>query len=196
MKFWAMFRQSFVVLILCGIGGILAGTVLANMTESLKEVPGLIVLIPAIIGMKGNIFTTLGSRLGSAVHMGLITPEKIFNRELAENVKGTMILAVLMSAITGVFASLSSYLLSLTGAVQPPNYLAIIIISIVATFITSIILIAFTVCIVYVAFKKGLDPDNITGPTLATLGDFIALLGIFVISGAVVYILDATGVGL
>jgi len=191
-----MYRQSFVVLILCGIGGILAGTVLGNMTESLRDVPGLIVLIPAIIGMKGNIFTTLGSRLGSAVHMGLITPEKIFNRELAENVKGTMVLAVLMSVITGAFASLSSYLLSLTGAVPSPNYIAIIIISIVATFITSLILITFTVCIVYVAFKRGLDPDNITGPTLATLGDFIALLGIFFISGAVIYILGVAGVGL
>ena len=138
----------------------------------------------------------MGSRLGSAVHMGLITPNKIFNKELAENVKGTMILAVLMSFITGAFASMSSYLLSMTGVVPSPNFIAIMIISVAATFITSIVLIAFTVCIVYVAFKKGLDPDNITGPTLATLGDFIALLGIFVISGAVIYIMNAAGVSL
>jgi len=193
MKFWAMFRQSFIVLIFCGIGGILAGTVLASMVESLEEVTGLIVLIPAIIGMKGNIFTTLGSRLGSAAHMGLITPKKMFNRELFENVKGTMILALLMSVITGIIASLSSYLLSLGNIVDTPNYMAIIFIAIIATFITSIILIGFTVGIVYVAFKKGLDPDNITGPTLATLGDFIALVGIFLTSSLVITVMDKMG---
>jgi len=193
MKFWAMFRQSFVVLIFCGIGGILAGTVLASMVESFEEVTGLIVLIPAIIGMKGNIFTTLGSRLGSAAHMGLITPKKMFNRELFENVKGTMILALLMSVITGIIASLSSYLLSLSDIVATPNYMAIMFIAIIATFFTSIILIGFTISIVYIAFKKGLDPDNITGPTLATLGDFIALIGIFLTSSLVITIMDKIG---
>ncbi len=193
MKFWSMFRQSFIVLIFCGIGGIFAGTVLASMVESLKEVTGLIVLIPAIIGMKGNIFTTLGSRLGSAAHMGLITPKKMFNKELFENVKGTMILALLMSVITGIIASLSSYLLSLGNIVDAPNYMAIIFIAIIATFVTSIILIGFTVGIVYIAFKKGLDPDNITGPTLATLGDFIALIGIFLTSSLVITVMEKMG---
>lgn len=196
MKFWAMFRQGFVVLLLCGMGGILAGTLLGNMVRSLEDVPGLIVLIPAIMGMKGNIFTTLGSRLGSAAHMGLITPEKVFNKELRENVKATIVLALLMSVIAGVFASLSSLLLSYGGFVERPNIPAIIFIAVIATTLTSLILIVFTVAIVYVAFKRGLDPDNITGPTLATVGDFIALLGIFVISGIAVSLLDGMGVGL
>ena len=193
MKFWAMFRQSFIVLLLCGIGGILAGTVLGNMVGSLDEVTGLIVLIPAIIGMKGNIFTTMGSRLGSASHMGLITPEKMFNRELWENVKGTFFLALIMSVITGILASLSSFLLHITGTVGMPNVPAIMFIAVVATALTSIILIAFTVGIVYVAFKKGWDPDNITGPTLATLGDFIALVGIFLTSALAIYLFELGG---
>lgn len=193
MKFWVMFRQSFVVLLLCGVGGILAGAVLGNMVDSLVKVTGLIVIIPAIIGMKGNIFTTLGSRLGSASHMGLIRPEKMFNRELWENVKGTFYLTLFMSVITGVFASSSSYFLYLGGIVERPNMAAILFIAVTATVLTSVILIAFTVGIVYVAFKRGFDPDNITGPTLATVGDFIALVGIFLTTSLAIHIIELTG---
>ena len=34
--------------------------------------------------------------------------------------------------------------------------------------------------IIYLVFKRGYDPDNITGPALATFGDMITMLCIFV----------------
>lgn len=196
MKFWAVYRQTIFVLMLCGLGGLLAGTVLGNMTEALGMVPGLIVLIPAIIAMKGNIFTTLGSRLGSAAHMGLIGPSDMFNEELYENIKGTMFLAVVMSFVIGVFASVSSLLLYVFDLVSFPNIVAIMIISVIATAVTSVVLVGFTVAIVYIAFRRGLDLDNITGPVLATLGDFIALMSIFGITTLTIFVWEKLGWGL
>ena len=73
MEFKSMLRQSLPLLILCGIGEIFAGRVFGGMTRFIEQLPGIIVLIPAIMGLKGYIDITLGSRLGSAAHMGLIS---------------------------------------------------------------------------------------------------------------------------
>jgi len=45
--------------------------------------------------------------------------------------------------------------------------------------VSAIILTLLTVGIVFVVFKRGYDPDNITGPALATFGDIITMACIF-----------------
>ena len=40
-------------------------------------------------------------------------------------------------------------------------------------------LVFLTVGIVIFTFRRGLDPDNITGPALATIGDLITLVVLF-----------------
>ena len=61
-----MLKQSLPLIIICGIGGVITGSTLGAMIDILKEIPGLIVVIPAVIALRGNISTALGSRLGSA----------------------------------------------------------------------------------------------------------------------------------
>jgi cation transporter-like permease len=36
-----------------------------------------------------------------------------------------------------------------------------------------------TIAIIYLVFKRGYDPDNITGPALATFGDIVTMACIF-----------------
>jgi cation transporter-like permease len=49
----------------------------------------------------------------------------------------------------------------------------------IAGIISGIILTLLTISIIYLVFKRGYDPDNITGPALATFGDIITMLCIF-----------------
>src|SRR6187397_3194584 len=63
-------RAGFVALLLSSGGDLLAGLTLGSITGTLKELPGLLVLVPAAIGMRGNIFGALGSRLGTSIHAG------------------------------------------------------------------------------------------------------------------------------
>src|SRR5439155_18173584 len=67
-------RQGFVALLISSGGDLLAGLALASMSNRLALLPGLLVLIPAAIGMRGNIFGALGSRLVTGIHAGLFTP--------------------------------------------------------------------------------------------------------------------------
>nr|WP_243687656.1 hypothetical protein [Methanobacterium formicicum] len=67
--------ETFTALFICAIGDLIAGILLSGMTNTLEILPGLLVLIPGAIGMRGNIFGALGSRLGSNLHIGTLTPE-------------------------------------------------------------------------------------------------------------------------
>src|SRR5499427_10056535 len=61
---------GFVALLASSGGDLLAGLTLGAITGTLESLPGLLVLVPAAIGMRGNIFGALGSRLGTSIHAG------------------------------------------------------------------------------------------------------------------------------
>src|SRR5437867_8362811 len=64
-------RQGFVALLLGALTSFVAGITLANITGTLRELPGLLILTPAVLGMRGTIFGAIGARLGTATHAGL-----------------------------------------------------------------------------------------------------------------------------
>ncbi len=169
-----MVKQSLPLLILCGIGAIFAGSTLGAMTEVLQNIPGLIVVIPGIIALRGTISTTFGSRLGSAYHLGIIDADNMWNEDLKQNILGSLILSVFVSLTIGILA----YATSLLFHVQP-DPLKLILIVLIAGCLSALILMFLTVGITYQIFKRGYDPDNITGPALATFGDIITMLCIF-----------------
>jgi mgtE-like transporter len=144
------------------------------MKNLFLEIPGLIVVIPAIIAMRGNISTALGSRLGSAYHLGLINADNLWNDNLKQNVLGSIILSFLVSILIGILAYVSSLLMGVA-----PSFVKLVIIVLVAGIISAIILTLLTILIIYLVFKRGYDPDNITGPALATFGDIITMICIF-----------------
>jgi mgtE-like transporter len=166
-----MVKQSLPLIILCGLGAIVAGSTLSVMTDLIREIPGLIVVIPAIIALRGNISTAFGSRLGSAYHLGIIDADNLLNKELIQNIIGTLVLSFFVSIIIGILAYVTSLFLNAN-----PNPVKIIIIVLISGIISGLILTLLTIGIIYLAFKRGYDPDNITGPALATFGDIVTMI--------------------
>jgi mgtE-like transporter len=175
MEFRDILRQSLPLLILCGIGEIFAGGVLGGVAEVLDLLPGLIVLIPAIMGLKGNIDITLGSRLGSAAHIGVISSNDIWNKETKENVYASLVLGVIMAVVAGIFAYITCILFGLPCL----EIYELVGIAVISGTLAGTILAFFTVGVIIIAFRRGYDPDNITAPLLATVGDIITIGCIF-----------------
>lgn len=174
-----MVKQSLPLLVLCGLGGIVAGSAFSNMKYILQPgsssfIPGLIVVIPAVIALRGNISTALGSRLGSAYHLGVIDADNLWNKELKQNIIGSLVLSIFVSIIIGILAYVTSLLIGIN-----PDAVKLITIVLLAGFVSAAILTMLTIGIIYLVFKRGYDPDNITGPALATFGDIITMFCIF-----------------
>jgi len=175
MRSMGMVKQSLPLLIACGLGGIVAGSTLSVMSEILQNIPGLIVVIPAIIALRGNISTAFGSRLGSAYHLGVIDAENMWNAELKQNILGSLVLSFLVSIMVGIIAY-GTTVLFFKIYPDPFKLLSIVIL---AGIISAFILTFLTITIIFLVFKRGYDPDNITGPALATFGDIVTMFCIF-----------------
>ena len=170
-----MVKQSLPFLIICGIGEVFAGTLFGYMKDLFINYPGLIIILPAVIGMRGNIVTTLGSRLGSSIHLGIIDPRNVMsNPETHENIYATLILSGVMAIITAVVAFSSS----VSAGVETISLPALVIITLLSSMIAGIFLVAITIGIMVLSFSRGLDPDNVTAPILTTVGDIISIFAI------------------
>jgi mgtE-like transporter len=174
-----MVKQSLPLIVMCGLGAIVAGSTLGLMTDLFSKIPGLIVVIPAIIAMRGNISTALGSRIGSAYHLGVIDADNLWNDELKQNILGSLVLSFSVSLIVGVLAFITTILFFEVTIDHGLLALVLIFIVLIAGILSGLILTSMTIVIIYLVFKRGYDPDNITGPALATFGDMVTMACIF-----------------
>lgn len=153
-------------------GGIFAGSLLAIFTNQVLLIPGLFVLLPGFLEMRGNIFGSLAARLGSALHLGTLSPSSRDNKFLRANVLASWVLAVFVSAILGTVAYIAVLLFF---KINTPK---IIVISVTAAIISNIILVPLTTRTTLWLFKKGYDPDDIMGPYITTVGDVASVISI------------------
>jgi mgtE-like transporter len=168
-------REALPFELVATLGGVISGIILSGMTNELQMIPGLIVIAPAVLGMRGNISCTLGSRLGSAIHMGLIT--KIENNpELTNNVAGSLLLSLILSIVLGIVGHTFTVLLGLESA----GVLALTSIAVMAGVSSGIILAFVAVLLAIGMFRFGFDPDNVVTPAIATIGDIVSMLMIFI----------------
>ncbi|MCQ8905625.1 MAG: magnesium transporter [Methanothermobacter sp.] len=181
-KFGSFFRdsrriigESFVALFICAMGDLVAGIFLGKMSPMLESYPGLLVLIPGAIGMRGNIFGALGSRLGSGLHIGVLSPELRRSDVLADNIEGTIILTVVMSLFLGFMAWIFCHLFGF----ESMGIMDFTVISVIGGIISGAFLLPATVLISLKSYENGWDPDNVTTPLIAASGDLFTLPSIF-----------------
>jgi len=170
----AILIQGFSVLFLCALIWVIAGTTLQGMEEGLALLSGLALITPPLLDLRGNINGALASRLGTALHTGVIEPKLKFTADLKANIVATLILSLLASATIGALASAA---LVLAGV--HVNVVSLMTIAILAGFMSGVILASITVVIAVFTFRHGWDPDNVTAPLMTALGDFLTVVCMF-----------------
>ncbi|KHO48332.1 MAG: mgtE-like protein transporter [archaeon GW2011_AR5] len=164
-------KQSFGAIFLSIITDVLAGLFLGKLEETLLLLPGLIVLIPGAMSMRGNIFGALGSRLGSALHMKRIDGFDMKSKYVRNNVYSSITLTIFTSIALGFIARA----LLLMAGVTSAGVLHLVLVSFIGGFISGMLLLVITFGIAFVAEKKKWDPDNVTSPLITALGDFFTI---------------------
>lgn len=163
--------ETFTALFICAIGDLIAGILLSGMTNTLEILPGLLVLIPGAIGMRGNIFGALGSRLGSNLHIGTLTPELKKSPVLNQNIISAMILTVIMSIFLAFTAKGFCVLLGFESI----SIMDFTVISVLGGIFSGAVLLPATILISIKSYENGWDPDNVTTPLIAASGDLFTI---------------------
>src|SRR5688572_24492833 len=97
-------RQSFVALALNSSTSLIAGAFLSSITGTLEKYPGLLVLVPAAIGLRGNIFGAFGNRMSTAIHTGTFRWSLRREAVLGQSVQASVVLTMDISLVLAVVA--------------------------------------------------------------------------------------------
>ncbi len=162
-------RQGLVALVLSTVAGFVAGLTLSGIGDTLKALPGLFILIPAAVGMRGTIFGAIGARLGTTNAAG--TFEVSFRRE------GVLYQNVYIAVVTTFASSLWLAVLAKVAASafgQPSISLwSLVTISVVGGALGSVFILVVTVGLSVLSYRRGWDLDSVSTPMVTALGDMV-----------------------
>ena len=156
------------------IGGIVAGTLLAVYMDKVILIPGILILLPGFLEMRGNISGSLSSRLSSGLFLGAVSKRKTWTKVTKGNVIASFILAIAVSFILGLVAF--SFNVLVLGASTP----GIIAVSVIAAVIANAIEIPLTLFFTFYLFRRGHDPNNVMGPFVTSTGDITSIVALLI----------------
>lgn len=164
-------RQGLLALCI-GIGITLAaGVVLGAMDRLLEELPGLLVLAPAAIGMRGAIFGALGARLGTGMLTGQLDGAWSRRSFLGQNVEATAVL----SAVTAVLLAAVAKGLTAVLGIPVIAFTDLVVISVVGAALSSLVVMAVVVALTRTAQRQSWDMDAIGTPIISASADISTL---------------------
>ena len=170
-EFDNVIKEGLIALMICAVGSLLAGIILGNMVFFLETLPGLLIIIPGAIGLRGNIFGSLSSRLNTNLHIGTLSPEFKRSKILNENIFSSIILTLIVSLLLAIIAKIICLIFNFESI----SLIDFCLISVISGIISIFIMLPTTMFISLKSFENGWDPDNITTPFVTALGDLFTL---------------------
>lgn len=160
------FRVSLPSLVTSLVIGFFGGTFLGKYLDRISRVyPGLLVILPGMMGLRGNVFSSMASRFSTMLYLGDLEPS-LREKKVLRNV----VMAMLLSLIPVT-------LLWVIGVIRGVRYHAFEILFIVigSTILISLVLGYFTASITIISFERDIDPDSLAAPLVASMGDLLTI---------------------
>jgi mgtE-like transporter len=167
---------GFVALLLSSGGDLLAGLTLGAITGTLEALPGLLVLVPAAIGMRGNIFGGLGSRFSTAIHTGTFRVSRRLDTLVGQNVAASLALSLSISLVLAVLAKAVSVAFGVANSISIADF---VVISVVGGMLSSVVVLLVVVVVTATTVRFDLDLDNVHTPIVTAAGDMVTLPSLF-----------------
>ena len=157
-----------------------SGFVLESLEETYLDNPTLLMLVPVMIGMGGNLGAILSSRLSTRLHLGTLEFDPR-DGVLWTNVAAIMLLAATVFTALGVAAWVVGRLVA-----EPMPFVDLLVIAVVSGMLLAALAVLLSVGATYVSYRQGLDPDDTTIPVVTNVCD---ICGVIVLSAVAIVVL-------
>jgi len=170
MKYFVkIFKESIIIVVISSLMGLISGSLLSSNEELLYTIPILLLILPALNSLIGDISTVLVSRLTTHLYIGTLPPKIQKSERLKEDFYGLLI-TLLLSLVSLI--SLGYVIGGISGIEIVNPFLMILIISTTVLLIFLIMFILLFTSAIYL-FKRGNDPNNFLIPFVTSLADFL-----------------------
>ena len=167
------YREALPALSASLVGGLLAGVVLGGMRAEFEAVPGLLVLVPALLATRGNVYGSLGARIATALHQGMVDPHL---REVDDRLVRAATAALANGLLASVFAA-TAVVAVLTALGSPVASLSALVgVALVAGLLSGVTLTVVIVTAIFAGYRRGYNPDTLVGPLVTTTGDVFGVV--------------------
>jgi mgtE-like transporter len=168
-------RQGFAALLLGAFTATLAGVVLASISDTLEKLPGLLILIPATLGMRGTIFGAMAARLGTSTHAGLFEVTRERTGILYQNVVAAVTLTLFSAPYLAVLAKASAISFGLDSI----PFLDFVTIAVVGGVLDSSLILLLTIGLSVLSYRRGYDMDAVSTPLITATADMVTIPALY-----------------
>lgn len=173
---WSTCLQVSAPFFLAGAGTIGAGVILDKVqhTEVFKAIPALLILVPSLIGLKGNLDMCLASRLSTLANVGEMDSLSNLWRMVYGNIALVQVQAIVAAICVSIFAvSVSAITTDDTFEFTHAIILSASSLSTATSscFVLDIVMIG----VIILAYRYKMNPDNLATPLAASIGDVVSL---------------------
>ncbi len=173
-------RQRIVALAIGVVAASAGGLVLATADGTLADLPGLLLLVPGAIALRGNVFGAMGSRLGTAVHAGTFRLSARPDGVVGQNLLGAAALSLVLSAVLGLMARGTAIAFGVTPTMTLADF---VVVSTLGGLLASVFVGAVTLGLAAGSIRFDWDLDNVLAPLVSTLGDLATVPALVVAAG-------------
>lgn len=166
------YRDSLVALTIAAVTSLVAGVTLALTTDTLEELPGLLLLVPAALAVKGNIFGALGSRLGTSIHAGTFRLSGRLDTVVGANVAAALLLSLVIAVAIALLAKGVAIVFSISPTMSVADF---VVVSAVGGVLASVLILAITLLLASGSVRFGWDLDNVVSPLVTATSDVVSL---------------------
>ncbi|XP_041982238.1 solute carrier family 41 member 1-like [Aricia agestis] len=170
---WVAAVQMFVSFLVAGFGMVAASLLLDKVQhwQVFQKIPEVYILVPALLGLKGNLEMTLASRLSTHAHLGHM------KTHLLSLVVGNLCLLQCQANLVGFLAAMVAVAMGWIpkGEFDIQHAILLCASSVLTASLASFFLSLIMIGVVVISNEININPDNVATPIAASLGDLTTL---------------------